>query len=120
MWQRRVVRCAKKHYLWSLLICCFMIEIILVMAAGIAAGRLLRRVKALRVLPVTTMATIVALLFIMGGEIGGNKAVIAGLASSGVEALAIAAAATAGSVVAARVVYRCFFEHRKTAAGHEE
>lgn len=120
MWQRRVARCAKKHYLWSLLICCFMIEIILVMAAGIAAGRLLRRVKALRVLPVTTMATIVALLFIMGGEIGGNKAVIAGLASSGVEALAIAAAATAGSVVAARVVYRRFFEHRKTAAGHEE
>ena len=119
MWQRRVARCAKKHYLWSLLICCFMIEIILVMAAGIAAGRLLRRVKFLRVLPVTTMATIVALLFIMGGEIGGNKAVIAGLASSG-EALAIAAAATAGSVVAARVVYRRFFEHRKTAAGHEE
>ena len=49
-----------------------------------------------------------------------DKAVIAGLASSGVEALAIAAAATAGSVVAARVVYRRFFEHRKTAAGHEE
>lgn len=97
-----------------------MIEIILVMAAGIAAGRLLRRVKALRVLPVTTMATIVALLFIMGGEIGGNKAVIAGLTSLGVEALAIAAAATAGSVVAARVVYRRFFEHRKTALGHEE
>ena len=94
-----------------------MIEIILVMAAGIAAGRLLRRVKFLRVLPV---ATIVALLFIMGGEIGGNKAVIAGLTSLGVEALAIAAAATAGSVVAARVVYRRFFEHRKTAAGHEE
>ena len=97
-----------------------MVEIILVMAAGIAAGRLLRRVKALRVLPVTTMATIVALLFIMGGEIGGNEAVIAGLASSGVEALAIAAAATSGSVLAARVVYKRFFEHRKGAAGHEE
>lgn len=97
-----------------------MIEIILVMAAGIAAGRLLRHVKALRVLPVTTMATIVALLFIMGGEIGGNETVIAGFTSLGVEALAIAAAATLGSVTAARVVYKRFFEHRKSEAGHEE
>lgn len=100
-----------------------MVEIILVMVSGIVAGRLLRRVKALRVLPVTTMATIVVLLFIMGGEIGGNKAVIAGLTTSGVEALAIAAAATLGSIVAARVVYTLVYAKRTNdikTSGHEE
>ncbi|MCI5718187.1 MAG: LysO family transporter [Alistipes sp.] len=99
-----------------------MIEIILVMVSGIVAGRLLRRVKALRVLPVTTMATIVVLLFIMGGEIGGNRDVIAGLSTSGVEALAIAAAATLGSIAAARGVYALFFANRNntTHAGNEK
>ncbi len=97
-----------------------MIGIILVMAAGIVSGRLLRHMKALRLLPVTTMATIVALLFVMGGEIGGNEAVIRGLTASGAEALAIAVAATAGSIVAARAVYRLFFVKRKSVAGDEE
>lgn len=97
-----------------------MVEIILVMLAGIAAGRLLRRVKALRMLPVTTMATIVALLFIMGGEIGGDEAVIRGLATSGVEAFVIAAAATFGSIVAARGVYGLFFSKRNVTAADDE
>ncbi len=98
-----------------------MVEIILVMVSGVVAGRLLRHVKALRMLPVTTMATVVALLFIMGCEIGGNDAVIKGLTTSGAEAAAIAAAATLGSIAAARAVYTLFFAGRRhTAAENEE
>ena len=97
-----------------------MIEIILVMVSGVVAGRLLRHVKALRALPVTTMATVVVLLFIMGCEIGGNDAVMEGLATSGVEAAAIAAAATLGSMVAARAVYTLFFAGRERMAEKNE
>lgn len=97
-----------------------MIEIILVMVSGVVAGRLLRHVKVLRALPVTTMATVVVLLFIMGCEIGGNDAVMEGLATSGVEAAAIAAAATLGSIVAARAVYTLFFAGRERMAEKNE
>lgn len=82
-----------------------MFKIIAVMFVGIALGYLARRWSALRYVGLTTMATIVALLFVMGGEIGGNEAVMRNLPRLGGDAVLIALAAVAGSVVAARAAY---------------
>lgn len=56
-----------------------------------------------------TMITIYALLFVMGLELGADRAVAANILSIGWEALLISLSATLGSVLAAWVVFRLFF-----------
>ena len=89
-----------------------MFKIIAIMFLGIAIGYLARKQRWVRVVGSTTMITIVALLFVMGGEIGGNEVVMGNLVGLGGEALLIAVAATLGSVVVARIIYRLFFKGR--------
>lgn len=86
-----------------------MLRILVVLFIGIAAGRLLRRSPYRRQLPHTTLATVVILLFVMGMEIGSDGQIVRNLPSLGGTALAIALAATAGSLVAARIAYRFLF-----------
>lgn len=86
-----------------------MFKIIAIMFLGIAIGYLIRNMRGVRVVGTTTMITIVVLLFVMGGEIGGNEMVMRNLVGLGGEALVIALAATLGSVVAARIIYKVFF-----------
>ena len=62
------------------------------MFLGIAIGYLVRKQHWVSAVGTTTMITIVVLLFVMGGE-----------------ALLLAVAATLGSVVAARIIYKSFF-----------
>lgn len=90
-----------------------MLKIMAIMGAGALLGYLLRRLPALKYMGVTSMATIILLLFLMGVEIGGNERIVQNLSSLGVEALVIAVAATLGSVVAARIVYYKFFNHSR-------
>ena len=87
-----------------------MFKIIAIMFLGIAIGYLARKQRWVSVVGSTTMITIVALLFVMGGEIGGNEVVMGNLVGLGGEALLIAVAATLGSVVVARIIYRLFFK----------
>lgn len=87
-----------------------MFKIIAIMFLGIAIGYLVRRQRWVSAVGTTTMITIVVLLFVMGGEIGGNKVVMSNLVGLGGEALLIAVAATLGSVVAARIIYKSFFK----------
>lgn len=79
------------------------------MFLGIAIGYLVRNVRGVQAVGTTTMITIVALLFVLGGEIGTNEMVMRNLAGLGGEALIIAVAATLGSLVAARIIYKLFF-----------
>lgn len=58
------------------------------------------------------MATVVVLLFVMGVEIGANDDLLANLPSLGGTALAVAAAATCGSLAAAWVAYGLLFKGR--------
>ena len=87
-----------------------MFKIIAIMFLGIAIGYLVRKQRWVSAVGTTTMITIVVLLFVMGGEIGGNKVVMSNLVGLGGEALLIAVAATLGSVVAARIIYKSFFK----------
>lgn len=87
-----------------------MFKIIAIMFLGIAIGYLMRNVRGVKAVGTTTMITIVVLLFVMCAEIGGNKIVMQNLVGLGGEALIIAVAATLGSVVAARIIYKAFFK----------
>ena len=87
-----------------------MFKIIAIMFLGIAIGYLVRNVRGVQAVGTTTMITIVALLFVRGGEIGANEMVMRNLAGLGGEALIIAVAATLGSLVAARIIYKLFFK----------
>ena len=80
------------------------------MFLGIAIGYLVRKARWVQAVGTTTMITIVALLFVLGGEIGANEMVMRNLVGLGGEALIIAVAATIGSLVAARIIYKAFFK----------
>ena len=80
------------------------------MFLGIAIGYLVRKARWVQAVGTTTMITIVALLFVLGGEIGANEMVMRNLVGLGGEALLIAVASTLGSLVAARIIYKAFFK----------
>ena len=80
------------------------------MFLGIALGYLVRKQRWVKAVGTTTMITIMVLLFVMGGEIGGNEVVMGNLVGLGGEALLIAVAATLGSLVMARIIYKAFFK----------
>lgn len=80
------------------------------MFLGIAIGYLVRKARWVQAVGTTTMITIVALLFVLGSEIGANEMVMRNLVGLGGEALIIAVAATIGSLVAARIIYKLFFK----------
>lgn len=77
----------------------FIICIISLMLTGIGIGYLLRKQ---RLKPIQRIITILiwTLLFILGTEVGHNKAIIEGLHTIGLEALFITLAGIIGSVLA--------------------
>lgn len=75
-----------------------MFTIILIMAAGIGIGWLLRHRK-LKYLGKLTNALIWVLLFLLGVEVGSDERIINGLATLGVEAVVISVAGIAGSAL---------------------
>ncbi|MBR5029517.1 MAG: LysO family transporter [Muribaculaceae bacterium] len=82
-----------------------MLQIILIMAAGVAVGWLLRHRNLKWVNPLLTVM-VWALLFFLGVEVGENKQVIESLKDLGLEALLLAVAGTAGSIAAAWALWR--------------
>ena len=82
-----------------------MLQIILIMAAGIAAGWLLRK-HTFRFLNALLIVLVWALLFFLGVEAGENKAVIDGFQELGIEALLLSIAGTAGSIALAWALWK--------------
>lgn len=82
-----------------------MFTVISLMLLGIAAGWLLRRRRMGFVHPLIT-GLIWLLLFLLGVEVGGNKRIVQGLHTLGLEALLVAVAATLGSVLAAQALWK--------------
>ena len=78
--------------------------IILMMALGLAAGFLLRHRRITWVAKVVT-ALVWLLLLLLGVEVGGNDMIIGNLHRLGLNALIIAALATAGSVAASLLLW---------------
>lgn len=92
-----------------------MLSIIAAMAVGVAVGYALRRHFRTKYLDRAILGTVALLLFLMGVSVGGNRTLLAGLSSLGVDALVLAAAGTLGSVLAGAWVYRKTFKNRLNA-----
>lgn len=90
-----------------------MFSIILLMAAGILIGHLLRRMRLLRQIEKSTSLTVFILLFVLGLSIGSNHLIIDNLGRFGWQAAVLATAGTAGSILAASIVVRIFFRQKK-------
>lgn len=89
-----------------------MFTVIGIMFAGIALGYLLRKVELLQKIGKPISYTILLLLFLLGISVGSNQDIVNNLAHLGGQALLIASAGTAGSVLAAWAVYNLFFKER--------
>ena len=90
-----------------------MLEIILIMLAGIAAGAVFRRSDVFRHVGRTISATICLMLFLLGISAGSNRIIIENLATIGLEALVISLAGIAGSILAGWFVYRKFYREKE-------
>ena len=90
-----------------------MLEIILIMCAGIAAGVLLRgKEKILAMADRLTIFSIYLLLFLLGLSVGLNEKIITSFPELGFKAVVITLCAVAGSVVLSWILYITLF--RKT------
>jgi len=87
-----------------------MIEILIIMAAGMVIGYLLRQKKALfAVLNHIVMAVIFLLLFVLGISVGLNDTVVGSIHMIGVKAVVLTFGAVAGSILCCRLVWGLFF-----------
>lgn len=77
-----------------------MLTIILIMAAGILSGRILRN-RNLSFLSKIINILIWTLLFLLGVEVGGDERIVKGIFNLGAEAVGISVAAVAGSTILA-------------------
>lgn len=82
-----------------------MFTIIGIMFTGMLAGYLLRSKRLTWIHKIITLL-IWLLLFLLGIDVGANPAIINGLHTIGMEALALTAAAVAGSVLASWGLWR--------------
>lgn len=88
-----------------------MFTIIFLMLAGMVAGYMLRK-QDLSVLHTLISLLIWLLLFILGLEVGGNRQIIEGLHTIGLEAIWLTLAGTLGSVLAAKILWN-WVPHQK-------
>jgi len=88
-----------------------MIYLIMTMAAGIAFGFLARRVRRLTHIGKAISVTIYVMLFFLGVKIGSDEHILSNLSALGLQALVLAVAGVAGSVLAAFVLYRILFRN---------
>lgn len=89
-----------------------MFTIIGLMLTGMLLGFLLRRQKLSGIHKVITVL-IWLLLFLLGIDVGGNREIINGLHTIGMEAILITLAATLGSVMAAWGLWYVLYKRNK-------
>ena len=89
-----------------------MFTVIGLMFSGILLGYLLR-VKRMTQLNKVITCLIWALLFLLGVEVGGNRRIIEGLATLGMEAIVITLASVLGSRIAAWALWVVLYRRKR-------
>lgn len=89
-----------------------MFTVIGLMFSGILLGYLLRSKRMTQLNKVIT-CLIWALLFLLGVEVGGNRRIIEGLATLGMEAIVITLASVLGSCVAAWALWVVLYKRKR-------
>lgn len=82
------------------------------MASGVLVGFLFRRHRLRAIHPAITVL-IWILLFLLGLEVGGNRHIVEGLFTLGIEAVVITVACVLGSVVVAWLLWLFIYNKRK-------
>lgn len=87
-----------------------MVEILVIMAAGMLIGYLLRQKRALfAVIDRIVMAVIFLLLFVLGISVGLNETVVGSIHIIGIKAVILTIGAVAGSIGCCWLAWRLFF-----------
>ena len=86
-----------------------MFSILIFMLTGIALGYRFRHVVLFHKTEKTISITILFLLFFFGLNIGSNQSLIHNFSSFGLQALLLAVAGLAGSLIMSWITYRLFF-----------
>jgi uncharacterized membrane protein YbjE (DUF340 family) len=82
-----------------------MLKVVAIMLSGMAVGFLLRK-RRLRVVPHAVTVFIWLLLFFLGVEVGENPQVVSGIQELGLEALWLAIAGIAGTILFSWLLWR--------------
>ena len=82
-----------------------MLKIVAIMLSGMAVGFLMRK-RRLKLVPHAVTVLIWLLLFFLGVEVGENPQVIEGITSLGLEALWLALAGLAGTILLSWALWR--------------
>ena len=82
-----------------------MLKIVAIMLSGMAVGFLMRK-RRLKLVPHAVTVLIWLLLFFLGVEVGENPQVIKGITSLGLEALWLALAGLAGTILLSWALWR--------------
>lgn len=94
-----------------------MIYLILTLSAGVAAGFLCRNFKLLKHTGKAIFVTICVMLFFMGVMLGMDEDLLESLSVIGLQALVLALAGAAGSVIMASLLYRSLFRKEENGEG---
>lgn len=92
----------------------FIFIIVALMLSGVFLGYIVKSKRLFFIRRIITLL-IWLLLFLLGVEVGNNRAIIEGLFTLGVEALVITLAAVVGSVLASWLLWTVIVKHRKGA-----
>ena len=90
-----------------------MFKILSVLAAGAVLGLLLRRISIVRRFGGALQYTVYAMLFVLGLSIGTNPGIMSRLGETGLQALLLASAGIAGSILAVLIAGRLFPERKE-------
>ena len=91
-----------------------MIEIILIMAAGIAVGYAIRVKRLVKVVDRLTMYSICLLLFLLGVAIGVNELIVKNMHILGLRAFVLSLGGVMGSVFLSWIAYNLWFKPKST------
>ena len=90
-----------------------MFKILSVLAAGAVLGLLLRRISIVRRFGGALQYTVYAMLFVLGLSVGTNPGIMSRLGETGLQALLLASAGIAGSILAVLIAGRLFPERKE-------
>lgn len=90
-----------------------MLSIFIFILSGVAVGYLIRNRTYKQHVGSVINIIIIVLLFFLGVAVGANKQIVESFASIGLDAFAIASAATLGSILCAWFVFHRFFKNNE-------
>ena len=90
-----------------------MFKILSVLAAGAVLGLLLRRISIARRFGGALQYTVYAMLFVLGLSVGTNPGIMSRLGEIGLQALLLASAGIAGSILAVLIAGKLFPERKE-------